>query len=94
MRARVSPHLELLGLKNSWAGRVLSPTQSFPRSPTSAERAMHEYLWVMGLKEGVPGNPPEPVLPYFLGCSHSALPASYLAQTAVPHQLCASSRMN
>lgn len=54
----------------------------------SAERAMRESLWVMGPEAGVPA------WLYFLGSSGSALPTSYLAQPAVPHQLSAGSRMN
>lgn len=44
-----------------------SPAQWFPRSLTSAERATHEYLWVMGLKEEVPGGPARARLAVFPG---------------------------
>lgn len=60
----------------------------------SPERAIHETMWVMGPEEGILGDSPEPVWPYSLGSSSSILPASYLTQTAVPHQLGAGSRMN
>lgn len=69
MRACVSPHLVLLGFPKAWVGRVLRALLSGSQGASHQlrERATHEYLWVMGLKEEVPGGPARARLAVFPG---------------------------
>lgn len=65
----VSPHLVLLGFPKAWVGRVLRALLSGSQGASHQlrERATHEYLWVMGLKEEVPGGPARARLAVFPG---------------------------